>query len=632
MASPHTTESESEYFLNFKALKTEEALENLSLKFGGTIGASAARHGTDIALTGSQNAVTLQLTSDAPVDIRIPIPFGLAAATSGRDKSVDIDQSICMTIMNTRIVAGINGTLGTSMSGQAAPQLARLFANGGKLAAIPLYYSDWMDPSATISASDFHVTNSGGEVVDVNFVPPTESYIDAHATAEAAVERWTRAGWDLRQNALRYAPAPTLHKMVAVVPAGTGINESRYDMLANIADMALPWTWQTLESMLENTTRVELAFDKDRIHAFMEDTARPGLRAAKHVATIGSAISIFIASQFGYHEDGKTTVDQTGVTFKPYENWLGSAPRGPNEVFDCDNVTVVSHKLLSHIGNAPPDVRDSHRHINAAFNALAFHTPGIGVLGASGAEASGVLANGESAPVQGHAATFLLPSLHLIAARDAGTAHRLTDGRVVEPDADRRAKIASAMYEALFPASFRATLPEDDQALLHSLDTARKGGLEFEAKVVEGTSPVNSKLATLDADEASQEAIMAKKDDAAFQKYAPNASRGARARAPTRMPVRPYAHSPGRIHAHRHPNHARWRQCGRQQASDDTRVGGVHGRQKLAAVAKRAAARPGRGDKPIRARRSRGDDGRGRDSARPRFGELSRSSPLSSRY
>ena len=323
------------------------------------------------------------------------------------------------------------------------------------------------------------------------------------------------------EDGLRYKYSPTLTKCVAKVPCG--INDTGYALVHDVLEMRMPYSWPTMNSLFKNAIEVELEFIPEDIATFLGETKAPGLKAAAHARSLGAALSMIASLLVSYRADGRTRVTAAGAQeATAAESWC-MRPGGPDELNDCDGGGILTTAIVSAVGKAPPEVLTQHEFLNAVKNiAFPYYTPGVTVLGASGAEAS---SGGHTGPVQqlaGHAATLLVPTLHLLRAAEKGGLGTVGSAPVLE--ASKREEVAAARLADCFPAEVLATLPEEERGPLERWSTARVHATELVTYGVEGTTPASPILyATGKA--AAESAANAIKDLAALAKAAPNVGR-----------------------------------------------------------------------------------------------------------
>ena len=204
------------------------------------------------------------------------------------------------------------------------------------------------------------------------------------------------------------------------------------------------------------------------------------------------------------------------------ESWLPTAG-DPDETNDCDGGALLTQAMVNTISKAPPEVLEQFEYLNAVKNvAVPYYTPGVSVLGASGAEASSGGSTGAARQLAGHAAMLWVPTLSLLRAAEKGGEGLVGGAPVLEPG--KRAEVADARLAECFPPEVLATLPDDERGALERWSTAKLHATELQAYGVEGTTPASPILYTT-GKTATDSATNATKDLAAFAKASPNVGR-----------------------------------------------------------------------------------------------------------
>ena len=375
-------------FLEFEATQAEPAVEKIFLGAGGSIASAAARGETDFALSGSRTATVSTLSDRYATVVRISVPGDMVSPNAQRELTVDIDHRAKLLINGSRAGASINGSLVTTVAGQGAAYLSKIFRSSTGHSQIPLTYASWQAHTAVVGASNLRIVDGDGRRYNLNFTKNPERDV-ALQHAEEFVGKWAEMAWANRQESLRYESSPTLTKAVCKVPCG--INDSGYDLVHNVVEMQTPFSYNTINSLLENAMQADLEFIPEDIAKFMGDTTTPGKTAAAWGRTLAASLSTIANVLVSYRADGRTSVLPDGPVAVAAESWLQQAPRTPYEGNDCDGSAILVSSLARAISNAPAKVLANHEYINAARNMLVPHyTVGVSVLGASGAEASGM--------------------------------------------------------------------------------------------------------------------------------------------------------------------------------------------------------------------------------------------------
>lgn len=503
-------------FLEIEVTQSEPQLENIFLAKGGPMAAAAARGETDFALTGSEYSSFAKLSDEFATVIRMPVPASLVEASADKPQTVEIDNRAKLIVCGSRVGAGINGGLCSTVAGSGSVYLPTLFRPGHS--TISLKYSNWEAHTSVVAASAVRLVDEAGRRYSVTFTEAPERNV-ALKRAEEIVGKWAEGAWQKRTaaNGLRYPLSETLTKSVARVTAG--INDSGYDLVHDVVEMRVPYSYQTINSLLEQTVLVDLEFVPEEIATFLGETAAPGKKAASWGRTLAASLSMCANLLVSYRADGRTAIGTDGSKSVAAESWLRQAPRTPMEANDCDGSAILAASLARTIAQAPAEVLERYEYINAAKNTLVPHyTVGVSVLGASAAEASG----GGGAAVAGHAATIMIDTLGLLKALEKGAVATVGGAPVVETD--RRAAVAQARFDACFSPEVVASLPEEERAELASWATASGLDTGLDSYAVEGTTPA-SPILHATGKKADDAARNAKLDQAALEKAAPNVGR-----------------------------------------------------------------------------------------------------------
>jgi len=518
-ASDKPTEALPQLYLEFESTQAEPPLESIFLGSGGAIAAAAARGLTDFALSGSQYSTHTRLSDEYNTVVRIPVPVDMVSPNVSKPYTADFDNRTKLLVSSSRAGASINGSLVTTVAGQGAVYLPNLFRASTGSTQVPLTYANWQAHSSVVAAANVRLVDDAGRRYNVHFNenPQRDQALKA---AEAVLGQWANGAWQMRQTSLRYPLSPTLTKAVARVPCG--INDGGYNLVHNVVEPRVPYSWQTINSMMENAVQVDLEFIPEDIAQFIGDTKLPGKKAARWGRTLAASLSMLGNLLVSYRADGRTRITPEGSDVSSAESWLDQAPRSPDEGNDCDGSGILIASIARACAQAPRDVLEQFEYINAAKNMIVPHyTIGVSVLGASSAEAS---SGGGGAHVAGHAAAIMVPTLDLLVALEKGAGAMVGGSPVLAPDT--RGPILEARFKAMFSDETVAGLPEDEQPELKDWASAKALHMELglSAYGLEGTTPASPILyATGDA--ATSAAANAAKDDIAFKKASPNVGR-----------------------------------------------------------------------------------------------------------
>jgi len=505
----------------FEATQSEPPLESIFLAKGGSIAAAAARGETDFALSGATEATVTKLSDEFSTVVRLPVPAGMAVANTLAANTVNVDNRTKLLVSGSRVGAGINGSLVTSVAGQGAIYLSNMMRQNTGVAAVPLTYANWLAHSAVVSTSNVRIVDATGRRYNVHFTDD-KARDAALQSAEDIVGKWASGAWQMRQSSMIYPNSPTLTKSVAKVPGG--INDSGFDLVHNVVEMEVPYSYETINSMMENAVQVDLEFVPDDIARFLGDTKVPGKKAAAWGRTLAASLSMLANFLVTYRADGRTRITPEGSDTIATESWLRQAPRDPSESNDCDGSAILAASIARAIVQAPKDVLSKYEYINASKNMIFPHyTIGVSVLGASGAEASSRGdAAGKVPQFAGHAATIMIDTLGLLKAMEKGSASVVGGSPVIA--LDQRKVVAEARFNACFSPAVLASLPEAERAELAGWDVASKLETGLTSYGIEGTTPASPVLYVSGKAFADAEKN-AERDSAAFAKAAPNVGR-----------------------------------------------------------------------------------------------------------
>ena len=514
-------------FLEFECTQAEPPLEDVFLARGGAIAGAAARGKTDFATTGSEKSVDLKLHDTVSSTVRLALAPIVATVVDG--DVVEVCNRTKLLLCNSRVGASINGSLVESVAGQAVVYLSALLRE--QTTQIPLTYSAWKAHSSVLCVRDPRIVDADGRKSFVKFVKD-DAKDSALGEAETIMSTWAEDAWAMRtgdvDGCVVYPLSAGLTKSLATVPAG--INDSKFDLVHNVTMQELPYSWKTIESLLEQAIKTELGQVPKEIDAFVAETSAPGLCAANHGRTLAASLSIIASFLVSYSADGRTAIMPDQSKSVETESWLRQAPRTPLEANDCDGSAILTSSLARTISSVTPEVARLHPFVGACQNVLRPHyTVGVCVLGACSAEASSGGAGG--AQVAGHAASLMIPTNDLLLAleKGAGATPQPNSGSLGGEAAQAaHDAIAEARFAACFSAEIVEQMPEGERAALRSWAAAKAAREQDDEKLrpfaIEGTTPA-SPLLHETGDAMIKAARISALDKEAFQKAAPNIGR-----------------------------------------------------------------------------------------------------------
>lgn len=506
------------YRLVFDATCLQPDFAKLFLSSGGAINTAAGAGPTDFSLTDSTTAVACDLLPHQSQTVSLGLPASLFTKTEAGVLQMNVAAKL--NLSSQRIGAAINGTLVDTHAGAGAVYLGNLLRSRDTHTQVPCIYGALASHACTVGLSNAEVVDADGNGVDMEFVvdPVRQTALES---AEGYVEEWAKAAWTARE-AVSYKLSPQLTKSVAKTPVG--INDKGYDLVHNVVDQDFAFGMNTLNSLLEHTVGMELEYNQDEIAQMLDATAVPGMKAAVWSQTIATAASISAAYLVSYRADGRTVMSATGSGFQPAESWLRRKVRTPTEANDCDGSGLMVMSMLNTARAATPAELAAHPYVRAAKNAIfPYYTPGITVVGATAAEASG--GGGDASQVAGHALALLVPTLSLLESLDRGTSSIVAGARV----STEAPLVRDARFHAVFSEEVRRTLPVNEAQRLSGVPRAVLANWPQAAQLhpwaIEGTTPASSLVYDLDTDRRYASTHSAARDSLAFDACAPNVGR-----------------------------------------------------------------------------------------------------------
>lgn len=556
------------YVLRFGASKLEADLEGTFLTRGGTLGGAAARAETDFALTHSERA-TARLLTERHERVDIPLSDALVASsaalfaqeTNGAKLNVAegahvllLSDRTQLLVTNSRKGASINGTLVSTMAGTAAVPLKGLFTtvDSAKLvdgesighvlgeasppfAQIPVKYPNWDSIQATIGINAPAVVHVGADsietAVNVAFFTPG-AYAKRMQAVEPVLKSIYEVAWK-KTETVKFDPSPTLTK--SVTRKAFGFNGSQYSLACEVNDTPCGTTAETLEAVLHGALEVEMqgAYFHKKLLADLSTSSFA--QAVKYSKYIGDALSGFAAFTMPYRVDGTPVITPEGVAMVQAESW----PTEPVRAFgisadDCDGSAqqVVSLvKLASRMNDDPSVDMARFPNLRAVANSIGAHyVYGTNVLAANSGHAAA--ADEDAKAVAGHAIMMAVPKPSLLMGMQRG-AVALVEGQPVVESALLHA-VTNARFNALYPPSLVAQLPEEERACFASHQEMAASNVvhpvsSLQPLACEGTTYAKSTLYTHDPVERGQLKEFYLRDKAVAEAMSPNISRTVKA-------------------------------------------------------------------------------------------------------
>lgn len=573
-ADPSNTPKLPNLTMEFEALQSEPPVEKIFIENGGTLATAAARGATDFAVSGASHCTTFRLSERVPTVVRIPIPTDMISVNTDQEFTINMDHRAKLLSSTTRVGASINGSVVDTVAGQGYEHLATIFRSNNNSVLIPLKYANMLSHTAVIAASSPRIVDDNGRRYSIVFTTNDERDMALKA-AEQVVGQYANGAWQMRQNSLVYHPSPSLTKCVAKVPVG--VNESGYRLVQDIVARQTAFSYTTINSLLENSVKVECEFDEKETERFLNETKYPGMAAAGWGHAVASGLSLVVNSLFCYRADGRTRVGVNGCEVDVSEYW--AEDEALMRADDCDFTAMAAVSTVKAINDAPKSVLKTHPYINAVRNVIFPHfSVGVTVLGASSPEASGGGAHGGgsggestgcasgdgveayetancagrpeamndaghiedaektkemnelkgihtsdvSGAVAGHAAVLMLNNLDLLKALETG-GNASVSGKAVL-DADKRVPIAEARFKAIFSEEVVSSMPLEEQKHFASWSTAKQLAHDMSSFAIEGTTPASGILYS-SGKAAADKLERVKRDDMAFAKASPSVGR-----------------------------------------------------------------------------------------------------------
>lgn len=518
VATAAANDEGSGYHLVFDATCSQPDFAKLFLSTGGSINTAAGAGPTDFSLTDSGTSVFANLHPHESKTISVGLPSSLFTKTEAGGLQMNVSSKL--NLSSQRVGAAINGTLVDTHAGAGAVYLGNLLRARDTHTQVPCIYGALASHACTVGISNAEIVDADGNGVDIEFVldPARQAALEK---AEGYIEGWAKGAWATRQE-VKYGLSPALTKSVAKAPVGA--NDKGYDLVHNVIDQEFAFGMTTLNSLLEHTVGMELEYNADDIAQMLKATESPGMKAAAWSQTIAAAASVSAAYLVSYRADGRTVMSATGSGFQAAESWLRRKVRTPVEANDCDGSGLMAMAMLNTARSATPEQLEKNPYVRAAKNAVfPYYTPGITVVGATAAEASG--GGGSAEHVAGHALALMVPTLSLLESLDKGTSS-IVGGKRVSTEAPL---VRDARFHAVFSKEVLDTLPEDEAQRLRGVPRAVLSSWPQAAQLqpwaIEGTTPASPVLYDMDADRRYAATHNAERDVKAFDACAPNVGR-----------------------------------------------------------------------------------------------------------
>ena len=556
------------YVLCIAAKRVEANFEGTFLTRGGSLGACAARGELDLSLSHSDTSTHMLLTERLDQTIEIPIPAALVdndtalSARTGFAKGLEtngksigpllfLSDRARLNMTNSRIGASINGSLVTTLAGQASIALKDIFSepqalgdvlavnvdSGAKPASesatgaspvdamaqiqgdllkqakvlvpmnfesIPLMYSNWDAHQAVVSVHEprvYRVCEDGTRSGPISIAFVNDKALDTQlAKVEPLLQGVYDSAWETTKKIV-FKASPNLTKSVMNVPAG--YNASKYAPAAAVNDAPPGYPDATLDAIVKaclsaECTEVEMTDIRTRL-------STPDASAALEFSGVmASAMSAFSAFTMPYRIDGAPTIEPQGLKMIEAESWRAEPVRSMLQADDCDGSACSAISVVTRAAAiaSDPTLAAEHPHMTALGNSLGAHYVfGTCVLAANAGHADA--ANEHEQKIAGHAIALAIPKVAFLAALDRGARGNLEGVPVVDPE--KRDEASAARFDALYPQDLllRMNLAEDDAvafASTESLLASAYGNVAngFQPLSMEGTTLASSCMYTHD--------------------------------------------------------------------------------------------------------------------------------------
>ena len=511
--------------IRFDASVKGPPFTEMFMETGGQVDAMAVSWESDMALTGSEVSTVVLFSDTRTVPVSIDVPPGAVTVNEGGEVVLPTD--LRLNVTTQRMVAAINGTLVTSLTGESSDHVFQALSSGAHY-QMGQHYKTFERFSQMMAISNVRVVSvddKGNENrIKARFVKRDKETEGMLKAAAMVTEAYVKSGYATRQAAV-YEPAPMLHK--TVYSEVVGIHSRGYNLLHSIMNRESYLSLETLNAMYETAISCDCCQDKTEIQEFLSATDRPGLKAAKEVRTVASATSMIVNVLMSYRADGVNVVNPNGVGFAPVENWNPSVPRSCLEANDCDGLALLAIGMIkSALKLTPEQLQDpKYKYLRAVRNTVfPYYQMGLSVIGATAAEATS--ANDSHPSVAGHAIVVLVPTMSFLRSLSKTMdKHIGKDGPLVTKKKGLIQLIESQRFTALFPPAAIEKLPTNEQELLASWDVAKHEFTQLDAFAIEGTTPASSILYVLNPERREKATKAAALDKKVFESASPNVFR-----------------------------------------------------------------------------------------------------------
>ena len=484
--------------VRFHTSRTEPDIDGMFLasRESSTLGPAAARWKTDFHCTGNAKTTSPLITEKgAEVDVVLDKSQYTLSDTG---LTINIKDRTRLNITTSRKAVAIDGTWGTTMSGQASVGLDECFehSESGVSALVQVSYANWADMSSVLQVSDPKIIDAktGTEITNVVFSVDDETDTTCKE-AEDVLESVYNAGMQTR-SVVVFEPAPPLSKTVMRVPFG--VNGSTYDFACNVVDRPPSLSRKAFESLARAALLKEMDMDTEAVDAVLEQCKLPGIAATRWASKVANSMSTIVNLCCPYRIDGVSTILPDGISLVAAESWKAEAARDPCVMDDCDGSAAFSTSQLCDACVVARSEELSQTYpVTAAFaNAMAHHSVGLCILSANAGNAEAAGGAGAAA-VAGHAIALAIPKPMILRALVTGLAATLQEKPREVADAARN-DLAPLWARGLYAQEDVARMPVEERAVvtesydrLMNLPTRLPDNAGFVPFSMEGTSPVS---------------------------------------------------------------------------------------------------------------------------------------------
>ena len=554
------------YVLKVCVSKSEDDLEGVFLKSGGTLGTASARSNTQFSLTHS-DVHSSKLVTDKITELTMPLSEKLIAsslaefeAETGANSVASLDgrevlllsERTQLLVAGQRKCAAIDGTAVVALGGSAATPLSTLFSTVDATNVteehparptrervpyrqLALKYQNWENIAACVTFADpavFRVHEDGSQTqVSVAFFVPVAKSMRI-AAAEPVLKKIYDDSWATAERVAGVIPNLTK----SVMSVSFGINGSGFLLAAAANDAPASTTAEVYEQVFKAALKVD---DVNGSHdAILIELAQPNFTAAlKHGERIATTLSCATAFSMPYRVDSMVTISPTGLKTEQSESWKFSADAVYGlSADDCEGSARASQAIINE-ANRLFDSGANMSHypaLRALRNWSQHNVTGLTVMAANAGNASA--ANENATTLAGHCVLSCVGKYEFIRARAAALAAAVGTGEKALPKVStQQAKdVRDATFAALYPTSLVQEMPEAQRAAFQSFDALAHLHSKLpeadrdEPLIVEGTAFANARVFTRNAETRNERLEFARDAKTTAARFEPNIARASK--------------------------------------------------------------------------------------------------------